>query len=188
MEDSDTKTRVGNEPTRQTTKTEVCQVSTGAVFSTAPTHQSKAAKSAFEERLVRDALYVVMAFSMAMWCCLLPLWWYDILTLIPRVAWHQVQTVYHHGQPDLTDRLERVLLFWPRGFIALLSIKDGNGRRPDLIVETKAQLLVKTLFAIAFYTVMYFTSVVATWCAEAGFSLVGLLWHLLFSLFRLALA
>jgi hypothetical protein len=143
-----------------------------------------AVKTSFEERLIRGTLYTVVGIAMMMWCCLLPVWWYDILTLVPRIAWQQVHSVYHHGEPVMTDRLERALVFWPRGFLALLGIMNSRGRRPELMPETKSQLLMKTLFAIGFYSVLLFTSEVAKWCADAGFSLVGFGWYLLFAAVR----
>lgn len=142
---------------------------------------TNSARTNLEERLVRATLYLVVTIAMMMWCCLLPIWWYDILTLVPRVAWQQVSSVYHYGEPVLTDRLERVLVFWPRGFLALLGIMSSRGHRPELLIETKGQLLLKSLFALGFYTLLFFTGTVAKWCAEAGFSLMWFGFHVLFS-------
>src|SRR5436309_1316078 len=80
-------------------------------------------KTDFEDRVVRISLHIVMGMSIMMWSCLLPVWWYEVMCLVPRMAWHQVHAVYHHGEPVNMVRLERVLLFWPRGFFALFEIR-----------------------------------------------------------------
>lgn len=172
----------GNKPEGSTTHKDNCQTASQVHLPAV-----RPPRTDFEERLIRTTLYVVMCIAMAMWCCLLPIWWYDILCLVPRIAWQQVRNIYHHGEPAMTDQLERVLLFWPRGFFALLEIRNGGTFKPQPLIETKGQLLLKSLFAAGFYTVLFFTGAVAKWCADAGFSLMWLGWHLLFSVAKATL-
>lgn len=104
----------------------------------------------------------IVVVSLTLWCTVaLPVWLFLVLRAMAVLSFKNVANIYRGAGTVDVSRLEQVVVFWPRGFVAILRILAGDYDRGDLRPRHHLEAVQETLLAILFYTVMLFSAELA---------------------------
>jgi len=136
--------------------------------------------NALEAWLANAAVNAFMCTTVVFWLTVLPLWFAHVLRTIASMSWQNVVSIHVRAQPIDVLRLERVVTYWPRGLMAILSTKDRpRGDGPDFEPKHGKALLIETGVALLFYAGLFVVIKFVVTVASSGFWLVSTGWQML---------
>ena len=135
--------------------------------------------SALEAWLANAAINAFMCTTMVFWFIVLPLWFAHVLRTIASMSWQNVVSIHVRAQPIDVLRLERVVTYWPKGLMAILSTKERPRGGPDFEPKHGKALLIETGIALLFYAGLFFVIKFVVTAVSVGAWLVSIAWQML---------